>query len=48
MELRKDMECGEVYSVILTLDNGKILKQTGMEFINGKMEIGLKDLGLIV
>ena len=48
MESRKDMECGEVYLGILTSDNGKILKQTGMVFINGKTEIDLKDLGLIV
>ena len=48
MEFRKDMGCGEAYLVILILDNGKIQKQMDMEFINGKMEIDLKDLGLIV
>lgn len=48
MELKKDMECGEVFSVIHILDNGKIQKQMDMEFINGKTEIDLKDLGLIV
>jgi hypothetical protein len=39
------MVCGEVYLVILIWGNGKILKLMVMEFINGKMEIDMKDLG---
>lgn len=47
MVLKKDMECGGEYLEILIQDNGKILKQMVMEFINGKMEIDMKGLGLI-
>ena len=39
------MACGKVFSEILILDSGKIVKLMGMEFINGKMVIDLKDHG---
>ena len=48
MASKKDMECGEVFLGTHILDNGKIQKQMVMVFINGKMEIDMKDLGLIV
>jgi hypothetical protein len=48
MELRKVMECGEVFLVIHILVNGRIVKLMGMEYISGKMETGMKVLGSIV
>lgn len=41
------MECGEAFLVIRILVNGKIVKLMGMEYINGKMETGMKVLGSI-
>ena len=46
-ESKKGTECGEVYLVTLILDNGRIVKQMGMVFISGRMEIGSRDLGSI-
>jgi hypothetical protein len=48
MELRKVMECGEAFLVIHISVNGRIVRQMDMEYTNGKMETGMKVLGLIV
>jgi hypothetical protein len=45
MELKKAMVCGEVYLEIVISDNGKIVKLMDMEFINGRMGIGMKEVG---
>jgi len=45
MVLKKDTECGKEFLEILILDNGKTQRQMVMEFINGKMETDMKDLG---
>ena len=45
MESKMDTECGEVFSATPILVNGKTLKQMVMEFISGKMVIGMKAPG---
>jgi len=42
---RKDMECGKASMVTAIWANGANLKLTVMEFISGKMEIGMKETG---
>jgi hypothetical protein len=44
-ELKMVMECGKVYSETVIWVNGLILKLMDMEYINGKMEIDLKEAG---
>lgn len=41
-EVKMVMEYGLVIKEILILENGSKVKQKGMEFINGKMEINMK------
>lgn len=41
------MACGRESLVIVTSDNGKTARPMGMEYISGKMEIDLKEAGLI-
>lgn len=48
MELKRAMECGEAFLGIRILDNGRIVKLMDMVYINGKMEIDMKVVGLIV
>jgi hypothetical protein len=43
---KMDTECGEVYLVIVIWVNGLKVKLMDMEFISGKMVIGLKVPGL--
>lgn len=47
-EQSKVMEFGEEYIMIVTLENGKIVRQMDMEFMFGKMEINMKESGKIV
>ncbi len=47
-ELKMAMACGKVYLVIAIWDNGKIVRHMAMEYINGKMVIGTKDIGMNV
>ena len=42
---KMDMECGEVYLVIVTWDSGLRVKLMVMVFINGKTVIDMKDHG---
>ena len=39
------MECGKAFLVNHIWENGKIVKQMEMAFINGKMVIDMKDHG---
>jgi len=39
------MACGREYTVTVTWDSGRGLKHMVMEFISGKMEIGMKEIG---
>jgi hypothetical protein len=39
------MECGGEYLEIVIWVNGKIVKLMVMEFINGKMETDMKEVG---
>lgn len=45
---RKDMASGEALKMTHISDNGKKAKQMDMEFISGKMEIGMKESGDLV
>ena len=47
-ESKMVMECGKVYLEIAIWDNGLIRKLMVMEFINGKMAIDLKVVGINV
>lgn len=42
------MVCGKEYLVTAIWVNGKILKLMVMECTNGKMEIGMREVGIIV
>ena len=48
MVSKRDTVFGKGYLEILTLENGRIVKQMGMESINGKMVIDMKENGGIV
>jgi hypothetical protein len=41
------MACGEESLVIVISGNGKIVRLMDMEYISGKMEIGMRAVGLI-
>ncbi len=45
LESKRDMESGEAFMVIHTLENGKIAKLMGMEFIIGRMVTDMKESG---